>query len=73
MDIHKPQGIDGFETCRRLKQQERLKDVPIIFMTILAETVDKLKGFEVWIISPNHFSLKLSRKRFMNSIRLFPN
>jgi len=47
MDIHMPQGIDGFETCRRLKQQKRLKDVPIIFMTILAETVDKLKGFAV--------------------------
>ncbi len=47
MDIQMPPGIDGFETCRRLKQQERLKDVPIIFMTILSECVDKLKGFEL--------------------------
>ncbi len=46
LDIIMP-GIDGFETCRRLKQQLALKDVPVIFITALAEKVDKVKGFSM--------------------------
>ena len=38
-------GIDGFETCRRLKENKATRDVPVIFMTALTETVDKVKGF----------------------------
>ncbi len=44
LDVMMP-GIDGFETCRRLKQQETTRQIPVIFMTALIETVDKLKGF----------------------------
>ena len=46
LDI-KMAGIDGFETCRLLKQNEALRDVPIIFITAMMETVDKVKGFSV--------------------------
>ncbi len=45
LDILLP-DIDGFETCRRLKTIEALKDVPVIFMTALTETADKVKGFQ---------------------------
>ncbi len=45
LDILMP-GIDGFETCRRLKKDKNTKDIPVIFMTALSETVDKIKGFE---------------------------
>ena len=38
-------GMDGFETCRRLKANPSTKDVPIIFMTSLSDTVDKVTGF----------------------------
>ncbi len=44
LDVMMP-GIDGFETCRRLKSEEATKDIPIIFMTALAETDDKIKAF----------------------------
>jgi signal transduction histidine kinase len=44
LDIMMP-GIDGFETCRRLKEKDATKDIPIIFMTALSETLDKVKGF----------------------------
>src|SRR6185369_7798979 len=37
-------GIDGFETCRRLKQQPALAHLPVIFMTGLAETENVLQG-----------------------------
>ncbi|WP_199249484.1 adenylate/guanylate cyclase domain-containing protein [[Phormidium] sp. ETS-05] len=46
LDILMP-GIDGFETCRRLKSHDTTKDIPIIFMTGLSETVDKVKGFQL--------------------------
>jgi len=44
LDVLMP-GIDGFETCARLKNDRELKDIPVIFMTALSETVDKVKGF----------------------------
>jgi DNA-binding response OmpR family regulator/DNA-binding CsgD family transcriptional regulator len=37
-------GIDGFETCRRLKREGNLADAPVIFMTGLAETEDIVRG-----------------------------
>jgi DNA-binding response OmpR family regulator/DNA-binding CsgD family transcriptional regulator len=39
-------GIDGFETCRRLKRDAGLDNVPIIFMTGLAETEHIVRGLE---------------------------
>ncbi|QQO13216.1 response regulator [Bradyrhizobium diazoefficiens] len=39
-------GIDGFETCRRLRRDAGLDGVPIIFMTGLAETEHIVRGLE---------------------------
>jgi signal transduction histidine kinase len=39
-------GIDGFETCRRLKENKSTREIPVIFMTALSDTVDKVRGFE---------------------------
>ena len=39
-------GLDGFETCRRLKRDAGLEHVPIIFMTGLAETEHIVRGLE---------------------------
>lgn len=44
LDVMMP-GIDGFETCRRLKARPETRDIPILFMTALNETVDKVKAF----------------------------
>jgi signal transduction histidine kinase len=46
LDIMMP-GIDGFETCQRLKSNSSLVDVPIIFMTALSESDQKVKGLEL--------------------------
>jgi two-component system sensor histidine kinase/response regulator len=46
LDIMMP-GIDGFETCRRLKSEENTCDIPIIFITARNEPADIVKGFSV--------------------------
>lgn len=46
LDIMLP-DLDGFTVCQRLKANPELADIPVIFMTALNETVDKLKGFEL--------------------------
>jgi signal transduction histidine kinase len=46
LDVLMP-GMDGFETCQHLKVQESTQDIPIIFMTALSETVDKVKGLSL--------------------------
>lgn len=44
LDISMP-GMDGIEVCKRLKQAEELRDIPVIFLTALAETADKVRAF----------------------------
>jgi DNA-binding NarL/FixJ family response regulator len=44
MDAVMP-GLDGFETCRRLKQMSAVSHVPVIFMTALSETEHIVQGF----------------------------
>lgn len=39
-------GMDGFETCRRIKQGAALADVPVIFMTGLSDTEHVIMGLE---------------------------
>ncbi len=46
LDIMMPE-MDGFETCRRLKANKQTSDIPIIFMTALSDTDNKVKGFEM--------------------------
>ncbi|MEB3292563.1 MAG: response regulator [Synechococcales bacterium] len=43
LDVMMP-GIDGFETCRQLKADPATHEIPIIFMTALSDTADKVKG-----------------------------
>lgn len=46
LDVQMP-GIDGFETCRRIKMNPQTQDIPIIFMTALADTESKVKGLSL--------------------------
>jgi two-component system, sensor histidine kinase and response regulator len=46
LDVMMP-GIDGFETCRILKKNSQTQDIPVIFMTALSDTLDKVKAFKL--------------------------
>ncbi len=45
LDVMMP-GIDGFETCRRIKKVTELRGIPVIFLTAKTEVADIVKGFE---------------------------
>jgi diguanylate cyclase (GGDEF)-like protein len=49
LDIEMP-GIDGFEVCRRLKQIEHLRDIPVIFISAANEVGSKVEGFKAGAI-----------------------
>lgn len=46
LDIHMP-GLDGYEVCRQLKEHPHSRDIPVIFISAMDESVDKVKAFAV--------------------------
>lgn len=46
LDVQLP-DVDGFEVCRRLKADNTTREIPVIFMTVMDQTEDKVRGFEV--------------------------
>ncbi|HBA59494.1 MAG TPA: hybrid sensor histidine kinase/response regulator [Elusimicrobia bacterium] len=44
LDINMP-VMNGYEVCAELKSDEKLKDIPVIFLSALSETMDKVKAF----------------------------
>ena len=46
MDVMMPK-MDGYETCKRIKQDETLQHIPVVFLTAKVEETDKVRGFEV--------------------------
>jgi DNA-binding response OmpR family regulator len=80
LDIMMP-GMDGFEVCRILKENPKISEIPVIFLTARSETEDIVKGFQLggadYITKPfhkeellarvkNHIQLKQMRDHLVN-------
>ena len=72
LDVNMP-GLDGYETCRRLKADPRWRETPVLFLTARDEATDKLRGFEAggvdYITKPLHAEEVLARVRAHLQIR----
>ena len=64
LDVLMP-DMDGYEVCRRLKEDERTRNVPVIFLTVKSEVDDEIRGLELgavdYIIKPISPPIVLAR------------
>lgn len=70
LDIRLP-DIDGYEVCRRLRDQRRTEQVPIIFLTERRERIDRLAGLEMGAVDyvTKPFDIQELRLRVRNALR----
>ena len=74
LDVMMPE-LDGYEVCERLKANKDLKSIPVLFIGVLDEPMDKTKGFDVGgadhITKPFEFVEVLARvETHLNSARM---
>ena len=82
LDILMP-DIDGYEVCKKLKENEATKDIPVIFITAISEAMDEAKAFTLgavdYITKPfnpatvkarvkTHVNLSNTVKRLQNAL-----
>ncbi len=72
LDVEMP-GLDGFETCRRLKANPQIAHIPVIFMTVRDQREDKVEAFRAgavdYITKPLEAQELLSRVRVHVQLR----
>ena len=72
LDITMPE-MNGYEICRRLKATDRSKDVPVVFLTSLTDTADKVRAFDAggvdYITKPFQFDEVLARVKAHVALR----
>jgi len=72
LDVMMP-GLDGFATCRQMRAEPQIQDIPVIFLTALNDTESKVRGLELgavdYITKPFHHEEVLSRVRLHLKLR----
>ena len=54
-------GMNGYEVCSRLKENEKTANIPVIFVTAMTEIEDEAKGFDVGAVD---YILKTNIRRY---------
>ena len=72
LDVDMPE-MTGFEVCRRLKEIDALRDIPVIFLTGMTDTEEKVEGFDAggvdYVAKPFEFAEVMARIRTHLKIR----
>lgn len=72
LDITMP-GMDGYEVCKHLKENDRTRSIPVIFLSALDDVLDKVKAFKVggvdYITKPFQLEEVLARIQTQLTIR----
>ncbi len=71
LDVEMP-GIDGYETCRRLKEDPRTRSIPVIFLTSLAKEENEERGLSLGAVDyiRKPFSVPILKARVRTHIEL---
>jgi two-component system, NtrC family, sensor kinase len=67
LDVMMP-GIDGFETCRQLKSSPITQDIPVLFMTALSETENKVRGLSLGAV--DYITKPFQREEVLARVRV---
>jgi two-component system, sensor histidine kinase and response regulator len=72
LDLSMPE-MDGYEVCRRFKENEALREIPVLFLTAFGQTADKIRAFEAggadYITKPFQIDEVLARVRVHLALR----
>ena len=72
LDIMMPE-MDGYEVCKRLKEESKTREIPVIFISAMSEVKDIVKGFKIggvdYIVKPFREEEVLARVRSQLSIK----
>ena len=67
LDIRMP-GIDGFEVCRRLRQDEETRDIPIVFLSAAGEAEERVEGLRLGAV--DFISKPFSRDELLARVQM---
>ena len=71
LDVKMP-GMDGYEVCRQLKDGDRTRNIPVIFITRMSDVDDERRGLDLSAVDYIHkpFSPPLLKARIRNLLEL---
>ena len=66
LDIMMPE-MDGWEVCRRMKSRQRMKDIPVLILTVRSQPLDKVIGLEV-VHADDYLTKPFERFELLNAL-----
>ncbi|MDM8561467.1 response regulator [Candidatus Parabeggiatoa sp. HSG14] len=67
LDVMMP-NMDGFEVCQKLKENMKTQNIPVIFMTALSDTINKVKGLELGAV--DYITKPFEEKEILSRIKI---